>query len=145
MLRKIPGIDQLSAQYGERFATVFVDAETGVLPDIAEGVSINGLIDCKNKVTIEKDVFAGHDIMILTGTHDYRVFGEARRLSTITKPVHIKEGAWLGTRCIILPGVTIGEHAVIGAGAIVTKDILAYEVWAGSPARKIKDIPHGLV
>jgi maltose O-acetyltransferase len=59
----------------------------------------------------------------------------------IGKPIVIKKGAWLGTRCIILGGVTIGEHAIIGAGAVVSKNVSAYEVVVSQQVRKIfKDV-----
>jgi len=114
----------------------------GLEPDIADGVGISGVIDCQGKVIIEKDVFSGHDIKILTGSHNYFFFGEERKKAGIIKGVHIKEGAWLCTGCIILQGVTIGKHAVVGAGSIVTKNIGDYEFWAGNPAKLIKVIPH---
>ena len=53
--------------------------------------------------------------------------------------VTIKEGAVLGAAVTVLPGVTIGKNAVIGAGATVTCDVPANEIWAGVPARKLKD------
>jgi len=121
---------------------VNVTPDKTLYPDIAEGVGISGMIDCQGKVTIEKDVFSGHDIMILTGSHNYLAFGYERRRQGVIKPVLIKEGAWLCTRCIILQGVTVGRHAVIGAGSIVTKDVPDYEFWAGNPAKLIKVIPH---
>jgi acetyltransferase-like isoleucine patch superfamily enzyme len=127
--------------YGDFFPNdLFINREGGVEPDIAEGVTVNGIIDCQGKVTIEKDVFTGHDIMILTGEHDYTKFGQERKLKSFQKPVTIKEGVWLATRCIILPGVTIGEHSVVAAGSVVTKDIPARELWGGNPARFIKKI-----
>ena len=55
-----------------------------------------------------------------------------------TLPVTIKKGVWIGAGAIILPGVTIGEYAVIGAGATVTKDVPAYTVVVGVPARIVK-------
>lgn len=54
--------------------------------------------------------------------------------------VKIKDDVWIGAGAIILSGVTIGECSVIGAGAVVTKDVEPYTVVAGVPARKIKDI-----
>jgi acetyltransferase-like isoleucine patch superfamily enzyme len=112
-------------------------------PEIADGVGISGVIDCQGHVKIEKDVFSGHDIKILTGSHNYYMFGEERKKAGIIKGVHIKEGAWLCTGCIILQGVTIGKHSVVGAGSVVRDNIGDYEFWAGVPAKKIKDIPHG--
>lgn len=107
--------------------------ENGVKPDIAEGVEMDALIDCIHKVTIEEDVFSGHDIMILTGGHDPYLFGQSRKVSYGGGPVTIKEGAWLGTRCIIIGPVTIGKHAVIGAGAVINKDVPDYALAVGNP------------
>lgn len=52
----------------------------------------------------------------------------------------IKEHAFLGARTVITKSVTIGEHSVVGAGSVVTKDIPPYQIWAGNPARFIKNI-----
>ena len=52
--------------------------------------------------------------------------------------VTVKKNAWLGLNVTICPGVTIGEYAVVGAGAVVTKDVLAYAVVGGVPAKVIK-------
>lgn len=56
--------------------------------------------------------------------------------------VYIKKGAYIGMNALIVKSVTIGEHAIVGAGSVVTKDIPAYQVWAGNPARFIKEIEH---
>lgn len=53
-------------------------------------------------------------------------------------PVSLGENVWLGCHVVVLPGVTIGDNAVIGAGAVVTKDVPTGETWAGVPARKIR-------
>jgi len=57
-----------------------------------------------------------------------------------TSPVVIKKGAWIAPGAIILPGVTINENAVVGAGSVVTKDVPAYTVVAGNPIKVIKVI-----
>lgn len=110
--------------------------------DIADGVSLNGVVDCIHKITIEKDAFFAHDVMLLTGGHDYTKFGEERKGSSAGGPIIIREGAWIASRAIIIGPCEIGKHSVIGAGAVVSKDIPEYQVWAGSPARFIKDIKH---
>ncbi len=56
----------------------------------------------------------------------------------------IGDYAWLGPRCIILPGITVGEGAVVAAGAVVTKDVEPYVVVGGIPALKISDRPSSL-
>lgn len=55
-----------------------------------------------------------------------------------TQPVRIKSGAWIGARSIVLPGITIGERAVVGAGSVVTKDVPADTLVAGNPASVIR-------
>jgi acetyltransferase-like isoleucine patch superfamily enzyme len=57
------------------------------------------------------------------------------------RAVSIKNGAWIGAHCILLPGVTIGENCMIGAGSVVTKSTDACSVYAGNPCRKIKVLP----
>lgn len=110
--------------------------------ELADGVALNGLVDCIHKVTIEKDAFFGHDTMLLTGGHDYTKFGTDRKYAGAGGPITIREGAWVCTRAILVGPCEIGQHSVIGAGSVVSKDIPAYEVWAGNPAQFIKEIPH---
>lgn len=120
----------------------FINRETGVEPSIADGVILSGVLDCVDKITIERDVFSGHNIALLTSGHDITKFGEERKRSTVKAPIHIKEGAWIGSFATILAGVTIGRHSVIGAGSVVTRDIPDYAVAVGIPAKVIKYIPH---
>ena len=119
----------------------FVNAG-GVTPDIHPSVAIDGIVDCVHKVTIEKDVFSGHSVAILTGGHDPYKFGEERKESTTGGEVIIHEGVWLGSFCIIIGKSEIGKHSVIGAGAVVRGDVPAYSVVIGNPAMIIKSIPH---
>jgi len=57
-----------------------------------------------------------------------------------TAPVTIGRNVWIGRGAVLLPGVTIGDHAVVAAGAIVTKDVPAAAVVAGNPARVVRDL-----
>ena len=59
-----------------------------------------------------------------------------------SKPIVINDDVWIGMNCIILKGVTIGEGAIVGAGSVVTKDVPAWTLVAGNPAKVIKEIPH---
>lgn len=54
--------------------------------------------------------------------------------------MHIKKGVWIGAGATVLPGVTVGENAIVGAGAIVTKDVPANMVVAGTPAQILRPI-----
>ena len=58
----------------------------------------------------------------------------------LTAPVRIENDAFIGTRCIICKGVTIGEKSIIAAGSVVVKDVPAGEMWGGNPAKYIKKI-----
>ncbi|WP_442862504.1 DapH/DapD/GlmU-related protein [Bacillus sp. USDA818B3_A] len=59
-------------------------------------------------------------------------------LKNIRKPIIIEVNSWIGQRAIILPGVTIGEGAVVGAGSVVTKDVEPCSIVGGNPAKHIK-------
>jgi acetyltransferase-like isoleucine patch superfamily enzyme len=63
-----------------------------------------------------------------------------QRLEGISQPITIEDHVWIATRAIILRGVHIGEHAVVAAGAVVTKDVAPYTVVGGNPAKLIKNL-----
>ncbi len=84
-------------------------------------------------ITTGSDVSIGPEASILTLGHDPQSPGFADRGGDVV----IGNRVWIGYRAIILPGVTIGEGAVVAAGAVVTRDVEAYTIVAGSPARKV--------
>ena len=75
------------------------------------------------------------NVQLLSNNHD-----EYDRQILICKPILIKKGAWIGAGVSILPGVTIGKYAIVGAGAIVTKDVPDYGVAIETPARVVKTL-----
>ncbi len=90
-------------------------------------------------LTIGNDVMMGPDVMIFTQEHETERLDIPMRLQTAPKePVFIGDDVWIGARVIILPGIRIGKGAIIGAGAVVTKDVPDYAVAAGNPARIIR-------
>ena len=92
------------------------------------------------RVTIGKEVLIASDVLITSENHSIDPESDLPYMDQplICKDVVIKDGCWIGEKAVIMPGVTIGEKAVIGAGSIVTKDIPAYSVAAGNPAKVIK-------
>ncbi len=76
---------------------------------------------------------------IYTVNHDLDARRRAQKMIRAL-PVTIGDDVWIGGNCVILPGVTIGDRAVIGAGSIVTHDIPSGTLWAGNPARKLRDL-----
>jgi len=93
-------------------------------------------LDC-NVIDIGDDVQIGPAVQIYTATHP---IDPVVRLSGVESalPVRIGNNVWIGGSAVILPGVTIGDNAVVGAGSIVTRDVAEGEVVVGNPARPIK-------
>lgn len=105
-------------------------------------------------VTIKDRVLIAHNVNIFdNSTHPVNpkarhehykeiiTSGHPRKIDLSEEPVVIMNDAWIGCMSIILPGVTIGEGAIVGAGSVVTKDVPPYTIVAGNPARIIREIP----
>lgn len=99
-------------------------------------------VNCSVRGPLEmgKDIMMGPDVVILTSIHNTeRTDVSMRSQGDLPKQkVTIGDDVWIGTRVIILPGVSIGKGSILGAGAVVTKDVPEYSVVAGVPARVIK-------
>ncbi len=102
------------------------------------GIGIDAFI--QGKCIIGNNVMMGPECMIFTVNHNFLNAGKTIRSQGFSeeKPVIIGNDVWIGARVIILPGVCIKDGAVIGAGAVVTKDVPEYTVVGGNPARVIK-------
>lgn len=91
-------------------------------------------LDGRIQLTIGNNVSISVQTMILTLTHD----PQSPTFGCLPKPVTIEDRAWIGARAMILPGVRIGEGAIVGAGAVVSKDVEPYTIVVGNPARVVK-------
>lgn len=91
----------------------------------------NGGVNIGNRVLI-----ASH-VTITSLTHDYS-FKIIKNAPGISSPIFIEDDVWIGSHSVIMPGVTLGQGAVVGAGAIVTKDVPPYAVVIGVPAKIVK-------
>lgn len=91
-------------------------------------------------VKVGKDVMMAPEVMIIGENHESVALDRPMRLQGTkpAPPVRIEDDVWIGTRVVILPGVTIGRGAIIGAGSIVTKDVPPYAICGGVPARVLK-------
>lgn len=98
-------------------------------------VNFNCYLDNRRGIYIGNNVGIAHDCKIYTLGHDLN----DPEFKTIGAPVRIHDNAFLFSNCIILPGVKIGEGAVVLSGAIVTKNLEPYTVYGGNPAKKIKE------
>lgn len=91
------------------------------------------------KLTIGDDVQIGPNVQLLTATHPIQP-GPRRDKWEASAPITVANNAWLGGGVIVCPGVTIGQNTVVGAGAVVTKDLPANVVAVGNPARVVRSI-----
>lgn len=105
---------------------------------VMDGVSVASFVHMwgNGSIVIGARTMIGSHVAITSATHD----SDADVMSghVVTKPVRIGQDVWIGTHAVILPGVTIGDHAVVGAGAVVRTDVPPYAIVAGVPATFVR-------
>ena len=123
--------------------TVGDDTRIGAFVEIQKNSTIGALCKISSHtficegVVIEDEVFIGHGVMFINDLFPRATSGSGLQTEADWKvvPTFIKKGASIGSGAVILGGVTVGERALVGAGAVVTKDVPADAVVAGVPAR----------
>lgn len=88
-------------------------------------------------ITLGDRVFIGPKVSLITINHDPE---PGNRSATYVRPIVIGDDVWIGINATVLPGITVGHGAIVGAGSVVTKDVAPNTVVAGNPARFIKNI-----
>lgn len=117
--------------YGQVFENLSIGAHTFI--------SYNVVIDTTAPVAIGEGVSIGHDVTIVTANHD--ASNPAFRAGAVQPAsVSIGSGAWICAHAKILPGVSIGDGAIVGAGAVVSRDVPAHTLVGGVPARVIRSL-----
>ena len=91
-----------------------------------------------SRVTIGENCDISSRVCIISGSHHIDMLNVRSAGNNVGLDITIKDGVWVGFGTLILPGVTIGEKAIIGGGSVVSKDIPAYTIAVGSPCRPIK-------
>lgn len=99
------------------------------------GIANGAILYSQGKITIGKRAVISQGTQLCSGTHDYNDPG----FRLITMPINVGAQAWIAADAFIHPGITIGEGCVIGARAVVTKDMPAWMVCAGHPCKPIKE------
>ncbi|MEE1337173.1 acyltransferase [Methanobrevibacter sp.] len=137
--------ESVAKSHGNNFK---VNGESYVTPNtiLGNNVNFNGMkIQGKGNVSIGDNFHSGIECMIITSIHNYDNGNAIPYDNTvISKDVIIEDNVWLGNRVTILPGVRIGEGAIIQAGSVVVKDVEKYAIAGGHPAEvfKYRDIDH---
>lgn len=141
-------VDQVRARLSEIIGLA-IDPSTIIFPPfytnfgrftrLGKNVFINH--DCSfvdiGGITVEDDVLIGPKVSLITENHP---LDPGDRKTLLVKPIVIKRNAWIGAAATILPGVTVGENAVVAAGAVVSRDVPANSVVAGVPAKVVRTI-----
>jgi len=122
------------------FSSVFMSPEKITLGNnvyLGKGTEI----DAAGGVTIGNGVIFGPEVCLYSRTHNF----DSEDLAAlpydnkfVVAPIKVKDYVWIGRRVLILPGVTIGKAAIIGAGAVVSKDVPDYAVVVGNPAEVVR-------
>jgi acetyltransferase-like isoleucine patch superfamily enzyme len=111
---------------------------------ISMGANVNigprALLDATGGICLGDGCILAPEVMVFSRSHNFDQDVQALPFDNVVlvAPVHIGRYVWIGTRAIILPGVSIGDGAVIGAGAVVAKDVPSFAVAVGNPARVVR-------
>ena len=123
------------SQYTEK-----TDLLRSLLGKVGKQVIIDNLVILDGaKVTIGDNAFIAPNVGIYTAGHPLDAERRNQGLE-YAYPIRIGNNVWIGAHSVILPGVTIGDHVVIGAGSVVTKDIPSYSLAVGNPCRVIRSL-----
>ncbi|MEX0721745.1 MAG: acyltransferase [Balneolaceae bacterium] len=127
----------LIAGNSQFYSGVRLEIGTDAILKVGTGtyVNRNTLIISEEKVSIGENCRISWDVIIMDS--DLHPLNSSK---VVHQPVKIENNVWIGCRCIILKGVTIGKGAVVAAGSVVTKSIPPYTIFGGSPARYITDV-----
>lgn len=112
---------------GVCFDRVVIGDNVMIMPDC--------LMMSRGGITIEDNAMIAANVQLISNNHDLH-----DRQLLICKPVRVCRNAWIGAGATILPGVTVGENAVVAAGAVVTKDVVPNTIVGGNPAKFIKNV-----
>jgi putative colanic acid biosynthesis acetyltransferase WcaF len=94
----------------------------------------NAWLDSLDQIRIGNNVCISQGAYLCTGNHDWK----DESFGLITKPIIIEDGAWIGAKCVVLPGARVSSHSVLTAGAVLSADTFEFTIYSGNPAVSIK-------
>ena len=125
------------------FGTPIISGSGNIYANLTIGdhtlLNIKCFLDLTGPITIGNNVAIGAESMLITGTHEIGN-SQKRACDMIFEPIKIGNGAWIGSRCVIYPGVTIGDGAIVAAGSVVYKDVPPNTMVGGNPARLLQKL-----
>ena len=151
LIRNLPSMEGMLVRYG-LYRLVFKEIKSFALIypgvyfthtygiEVGRSFSVNSgtIIDGRGGITIGDDVMVGPHTAIYSSGHNFTQLDRPMTsLDHIMSPVVIKNGVWIGAHVCIPGGITIGQGAVVAAGAVVTKDVEDYMIVSGVPAKSI--------
>ncbi len=113
-----------------------VDMWAGANLSVGRGSTIGQkcFVDARGGIRVESDVSISREVCVLTAAHE----PDSPEFETSLAPVRFEPRCWIGTRAVVMPGVCVGEAAVVAAGAVVTRDVAPYTVVGGVPAKLLR-------
>ena len=106
-------------------------------------INFGCIFDLGAPIQIGDEVSLGHEVLLMTSTHVLGQGAARRAGDVLARPILIGDRAWLGSRVIVQPGITIGAGAVVAPGAVVTQDVTPNTLVGGVPARLIRVLDDG--
>jgi acetyltransferase-like isoleucine patch superfamily enzyme len=134
-----------AGSFVERECTIWCAAETESEPSVITGDNVfvgrNTYFGAWKPISIGSDTLIGAYCYIISGNHRFATPDLPTRTQGYKgEPITLGRNVWLGAHVVVLPGVTIGDNAVIGAASVVTTSVPEAEIWAGVPARRIRAV-----
>jgi acetyltransferase-like isoleucine patch superfamily enzyme len=130
----------------QRNCLIWIDTDESTEPRLTIGKRVfigqGSHLSVMRPMAIGDNCLIGAYCYLLTNNHrfDLRTV-PIRDQDYVKKPLTLKEDVWVGAHSVLMPGITVGKGAIIGAGSVVTKSVGDYEIWGGVPAKKIGDRP----
>lgn len=112
---------------------------TGLTIEEDSAVASGVVLDARGKLHLRRGALIGFESVLLTYTHESSDLDRpVHQQGVVSRPIVVGENSWIGARCIVLPGGTIGHQSIVGALAVVSRPVPDRSVAAGNPARVLK-------